>query len=309
MRALVTGASGFVGPYLLAALGRAGYEVVATGVDDSAPIGWNTQYQYIGLDIQNPEQAASVVQQVNADVVFHLAGIAFVPHAEADFDRALSINTAGVHNVMKALTRERFVFISSGEVYGAFRPEELPLSECQPCRPLNCYAISKMAAEKVVERHAHQRSIKSVILRPFNHIGPGQSDLFAVGTFSKQIAMIKLGMQEPKLRVGNLDVKIDFLDVRDVVEAYALMGKSGEGLYNVCSGVSVSLREVIKVLSELANVNVEIEIDPARFRPAERPEILGCNRRLNTEFGWQPKFELRQTLSDCLENWITRLTA
>ena len=308
MRALVTGASGFVGPYLLEALSRVGYEVVATGVENKAPQGWNSKYQYAGLDIQNPEQCSAVIEEIKADVVFHLAGIAFVPHAEADFAKALAINTAGVHNVMRALQGERFVFISSGEVYGGFRPEELPLTESQPCRPLNCYAISKLAAEKVVERHSIQKGIQSVILRPFNHIGPGQSDLFAVGTFSKQIAMIKAGIQEPKLRVGNLDVKIDFLDVRDVVEAYALMAKSGQGIYNVCSGKSVSLRDVIKVLAELAQVEVEIEIDPARFRPAERPEILGCNKRLHTEFGWVPKFELRKTLADCLESWASRIT-
>jgi GDP-4-dehydro-6-deoxy-D-mannose reductase len=333
-RVLITGATGFVGCYLSSHLEGLGCEVFATSLSKPTQAASEakssaTAKRLHSLDVTNFENCLALIRELKPEVVYHLGAVSFVPQAEKDFQQALQVNCLGTDNLLKAIAQYlgearaeqgasnlqeavncRFIFISSSEVYGAFSPAELPLTENSALRPNNNYAISKLTAEKIVERYARQKSdlgLSVVVFRPFNHIGPGQSDLFAVGSFSKQIAAIKLGQQEPKMRVGNLDVKIDFLDVRDVIRAYGLVLDRGEGVYNLSSAKSTSLREVIAILADIAGVEVEIEIDPNRYRPADRPEILGSSDRFKEQFGWQCHLTMRETLGDCLNYWLQEL--
>ena len=301
MRALVTGASGFVGRYLVERLRAADYEVVAAGGPHE------TEPEFLPIDLGDADSIRAAFDVARPDVVFHLAAQAFVPRSLEAPDETYEINvlgTARVLAVLRAWSREndakvRFVFISSAEVYGAQPPSAMPLRESTAPNPVNPYAASKAAAEAVVLGEARSFGVDVVIARAFNHIGPGQNDRFVVPSFAHQLAAIARG-GEPVMHVGNLDARRDFLDVRDVVDAYiaiAERGESGEA-YNVASGSAVSIREILGELIRIAHVPVEVRDDPARMRPSDVPIIYGSSEKLHERTGWAPRIPLRRSLQD-----------
>jgi GDP-4-dehydro-6-deoxy-D-mannose reductase len=176
----------------------------------------------------------------------------------------------------------------------------LPLRESAPLAPTNPYGASKAAAEAIVVQYARAGMLRTAATRSFNHTGPGQRPLFAVSGFAKQIADITRGQQPPVLRVGNLDARRDYSDVRDVVRAYRLIADAGSSgsVYNVCAGKSVAMREIVDELIGIAGIHVSIEVDPARMRPSDTPDLVGDNTSLTTDMGWRPTISLAQTLRD-----------
>ena len=301
MRALVTGASGFVGTYLVARLRDGEHETVAAGGPQETKAG------ILPIDLADPDSLNAAFDVAQPDVVFHLAAQAFVPRSIEDPMETYAANITGTANVVAALRaaqsrfeqRIRLVFVSSAEVYGTQPEEHMPLRETTAPNPVNPYAASKAAAEALVLGEARAFGVDAVITRAFNHIGPGQNERFVVPSFAAQLAAIAAGA-EPVLHVGNLEAKRDFLDVRDVVDAYVALaqrGRSGE-MYNVCSASAVSVREVLAELIRIAHVPVEVREDPARMRPVDVPLMYGDNAKLREETGWAPSIPLRRSLQD-----------
>ncbi|HLI94964.1 MAG TPA: GDP-mannose 4,6-dehydratase [Candidatus Baltobacteraceae bacterium] len=300
MRALVTGASGFVGRYLAEHLRAQAYDVIAAGGPHDAAT-------HLPIDLADLESLDAAFDIAQPDVVFHLAAQAFVPRAIEAPQETYQTNVIGTANVLAALRawRERskqnvrLLFVSSAEVYGVQPQEAMPLDETSTPNPANPYAASKAAAEALVLGEVRAFGVDAVITRAFNHIGPGQNERFAVPAFAAQLAAIASG-SEPVLVVGNLDARRDFLDVRDVVDAYVALargGKSGE-IYNVSSGSATSIREVLAELIRIAHVPVEVRQDSSRMRPSDVPLLYGCNDKLRAATGWSPRVPLRRTLQD-----------
>lgn len=309
MRVLVTGAGGFVGRYLVAHLAGAGDEVLATDhrIPDSTPLTPGVSWQT--LDVSNSTQCTDIISRYEPEAIYHLAGIAFVPEAENNFDRALVVNVGGTNNIIRAVhlmhLGSRVVLISSAEVYGRIEATDLPITENTQLRPANNYSLSKSMAELVAARYGQFGFVQPVIMRPFNHVGPGQDSRFVVSSFAHQLAAIKAGKAEPVIRVGNLDARRDFSDVRDIVRAYRLAALRGRGTFNLCSGEPVAIQKILDTLVEIAGVDVQIERDPARMRPSEVPVLFGSFEKAEQELGWRPEFGLRDTLeavfADCLK--------
>jgi GDP-4-dehydro-6-deoxy-D-mannose reductase len=300
MRALVTGASGFVGRYLSARLAADEVDVFATG----GPHEGETSFP---IDLRDIDSLHAAFDLAQPDTVFHLAAQAFVPRAIEAPAETYETNVIGTANVLAALRASRdrtkrdirFVFVSSAEVYGVQPEDRMPIDESRATNPSNPYAASKAAAEAIVLGEVRSYGVDAVITRAFNHIGPGQNDRFAVPAFAAQLAKIA-GGSEPVLLVGNLEPRRDFLDVRDVVDAYAALARDGRGgeIYNVCSGSAISIREILGELIRIANVPVEVREDPARMRAADVPVLYGSNEKLHAATGWSPRVPLRKTLQD-----------
>jgi GDP-4-dehydro-6-deoxy-D-mannose reductase len=299
MRALVTGASGFVGRHLLERLNADGHEAVGTGGPHDVDAG-------LPIDLRDIDTLRAAFDIAQPDVVFHLAAQAFVPRAIEAPRETYETNVIGTANVLQALRefkdrghKVRFLFVSSAEVYGAQPPPVMPLKETTAANPVNPYAASKAAGEALVLGEVRSFGVDAIITRAFNHIGPGQNERFAVPSFASQLASIA-GGSEPVMLVGNLEAKRDFLDVRDVAAAYVALaerGRSGE-IYNVCSGTAASMRDILAELIRIAHVPVEVREDPARMRPVDVPLMYGDNAKLRTDTGWQPQIPLRRTLQD-----------
>lgn len=307
MRALVTGGAGFAGRHLVDALLAAGHDVLAAGLDHghrpaAARLRWRE------LDVVDAAACRAVVDEARPDWVFHLAGLAHVATCEREPERALAVNFGGTRNVLEscadAAPRCRLLLVSSAEVYGRVPTDRLPMTEEQPLRPATAYALSKACAELAGQRAA-AAGLAVVIVRPFNHIGPGQTDDYVASAFARQLARIEAGAQEPTLKVGNLAAVRDLTDVRDTVAAYlAVMERAPDGaVYNVTSGRATSVQQLLELLVSLCRRAVTVETDPARLRPLDLPVFHGSSAALERDTGWRPRRELRQTLADLLDYW------
>jgi GDP-4-dehydro-6-deoxy-D-mannose reductase len=201
--------------------------------------------------------------------------------------------------------------VGSAEQYGNVSEAALPVRETQPFDPASPYAVSKVAQEFLARQYARAHGLDVVLTRSFNHSGPGQSPDFVLASFARQIAAAEAGLREPVLNVGNLDVERDFLDVRDVARAYAQLlehGDSGQA-YNVCSGRSYKLRDLVDIYVASSSLEVRVVADPSRMRPADLPVLRGDPSKLQTATGWKPGRKIRQTLSDVLNDWRRRIAA
>jgi len=303
MRALVTGADGFVGGVLCRHLARAGWEVRAGVMRDAQEPAREFQ-----CDITCADRVDALVAWAGpVDVVFHLAAVTFVPESIQDPRRAMRVNVEGTMNLLQACRarrpESRFMYVSTSEVYGP--PLELPIREEHPLNPKNPYAIAKAAADSYCAYVCESTGYDIVRLRPFNHSGPGQSDLFVLSSFARQLARAEAGAAEPVLRVGSLEARRDFLHVDDVVRAYELAarkGGSGE-VYNIASGRAVLIRDALDTLLRMARVKVAVEPAPDRLRPVEVLEVAGSSERLTAATGWTPQHPLEDLLADILNFW------
>lgn len=299
MRALVTGAGGFVGGHLLTHLTERGDEVIST--DRSTD----------GLDILDAPALLDRFRQVRPEVVYHLAGASDVGGSWSTPQITFRANAEGTLNVLWAAREadvQRVLTVGSADVYGKVTPDELPLREDSPLRPTSPYAASKVAAESVAQQAFLGFGQQVVRVRPFNHLGPGQSTRFVAPALAERIAQNERdGAGE--LRVGNLSSERDFTDVRDVVRAYRLLvdqGRAGE-VYNVCSGRAIAVSELAEAMLELSRVDQRLVEDPELQRPVDIPVLLGDASRLNDATGWAPEIPLGQTLADLLDNMRSRL--
>jgi GDP-4-dehydro-6-deoxy-D-mannose reductase len=299
MRALVTGATGFVGGYLVDALRREGAEVFpCSGPNDSAG-------GYIPLDLADEQTIGVAIDTARPTVIFHLAAQTFVPQALRAPVETYEVNTMGtarLAHVLRGYPGSRLLFASSAEVYGERDASEYPLRENLDLRPSNPYGASKAAAEAIVLAEARSFKLDAVVTRAFNHIGPGQNERFVVASLAAQLARIA-GGEGQRLFVGNLETARDFLDVRDVVRAYITLAREGESgeIYNVCSGAAVTIRDILGELIRIARVAVEVREDPARMRSADVPLSVGDPAKLRARTGWQPQIPLARSLRDIYE--------
>jgi GDP-4-dehydro-6-deoxy-D-mannose reductase len=312
VRSLVTGADGFVGQWLVRELLEHGDDVSGMTRGDhtqltTLPTDQATQVRWSSAELLEPDTLHAVVKGARPDVVYHLAAQASVAQSLRDPAGTIETNVIGTANVLEACRAHapeaRVVAVGSAEIYGAVDPSELPLSESAPIRPNNPYAGSKAAAEVLAMQYAQTGWLRVVATRSFNHTGPGQSTAFAAAGFAKQCADITRGKQAPVLRHGNLSAQRDFLDVRDVVAAYRLLGAKGASgsVYNVCSGRAVSMREIVEELTQAVGRPVELRQDPDRMRPVDTPIIVGDSGKLARDTGWQPSIPLLRTLRDLYE--------
>ena len=243
------------------------------------------------------------------DYVFHLAAQAFVPTSWADPWSTLENNIRGQLNVLLATiamdTYPRTLVVGSADEYGIVAPEELPIRETNPLRPNSPYAVSKVAQDMLGYQYYASHKLPVVRVRPFNHIGPGQSPAFVTADFAKQIAEAEAGLREPVMRVGNLEARRDFSDVRDIVRGYYLAVSEGEPgqVYNLGAERSYSIREVLDILLALSEVPMTVEPDPARLRPSDVPEIVADCTRFRSQTGWRAEIPLERSLRDILNYW------
>jgi GDP-4-dehydro-6-deoxy-D-mannose reductase len=258
-------------------------------------------------DLLDAGAARAAVADAAPDVVYHLAALAHVGRSWDDPATTLAHNQAIALNVLEAVRAEApdavLVAVSSGEVYGP--PESLPVDESAQLRPQNPYAVSKAAGDLLAGFYADAHSLRVVRPRAFNHAGPGQPPLYALASFTRQVAAGLEAGDDPILIVtGNPDARRDFTDVRDVVRAYRLLAERAEpGIYNVCSGRTASSRELVAMLARAAGVGLEHAVDPAKLRPHEVMELRGSYDALRAATGWEPEIPLARTLSETLAWW------
>ena len=252
------------------------------------------------------------LDQARPDAILHLGGIAFVPLGWTEPQQVFSVNTIGTLNLLDAVRQRapaaRVLVVTSAEVYGS-RPTPAPLVEDDPYRPDNIYGVAKAAADHSALLYAAHHHLDVMVARPSNHIGAGQSKDFVSSAFAAQLAAIAAGAP-PVMRVGNLDQRRDFTDVRDVVRAYVLLlekGQTGQA-YNIASGRMIAIRELLEALCEVAQVHPRVEVDPALFRPTDaRPAY--DTARIRAHVGWQAEIPLRQTLAAIYADTLARRAA
>jgi len=309
MRALVTGGNGFVGRYLVAALRSRGAEVVIAGRSlDGSGVD-------LPLDLSDLANLQGVVELARADVVCHLAAQTFVPQATRAPLATYDINALGTARLIEAIRLAgepfpRVVVASSAEVYGTRDASEYPLRETLAARPGTPYAASKLAAEAIALAAARTYRIPVVVSRSFNTIGPGQDERFAVPAFAKQLARVAAGETHVML-VGNLSAQRDFLDVRDVADAYVALLERGEPgeIYNLCSGRPIAMQEVLRQLITIAGVAVEVREDPERMRPSDVPLSYGDPLKVQRATDWTARIPLSRSLRDVFDDAVARRAA
>lgn len=306
-RILVTGARGFVGPHLLRHLDALGHEVWGTDRPETPAPG-----PHRACDLTQAEAVRELVHDLHPDAVVHLASVSSVARSFAAPQQTLANNLLSACNLFEALRPRpttRVLVIGSAEQYGLVQADELPLREEQPFRPSSPYAVSKVAQEFLALQYHTSHGLDVVLARSFNHSGPGQSDDFVLPAVAKQIAAAEAGASPPVVRVGNLEVRRDFLDVRDVVRAYALLLEHGEAgrAYNVCRGRADSLQSLVAALMQQSRLPLRLEVDPTRLRPADLPTLVGDSSRLRQRTGWEAEIPMERTLADVLDDWRRRL--
>lgn len=334
MKILVTGATGFVGRYLVSALLAAGHEVWGTrsngagnptGASSESASFWSAfqvgmtererrsalwqrgTWSPIPVDIRDRSAVERMMREIQPEAVIHLAAISSVQRAWQQPGLVLETNIIGSLNLFSAFAQVNphgiLLSIGSSEEYGP--PRSSAITEDHPTNPVNPYGISKLAQGHLALQFHRQYGLKAVHLRPFNHIGPGQGLGFVASDFAYQVAKIEADLAPPEIAVGNLGAERDFLDVRDVVSAYLLaLSRAEPGrIYNLASGRGYRIRQVLDILLSLAKRPISVYVDPARLRPVEVPTLVGDASLFRRTTGWEPCYTLEESLRDILDYW------
>lgn len=314
MKILVTGIAGFAGGHLAQYLhGLAGCEVIGlslpepvdhfSGLFDGKPP--RVYYE----DVTDEGKLGALLAEEQPDAVMHLAAHAQVAGAWSQGRQIMENNAVATQVLMQSLRDNcpgaRVMLVGSGDVYGRVEEQDLPLGEDRALRPNNPYAVSKVAQEFIALQYFHAFGTEVVVARPFNHVGPRQRGDFITPEVARQLAEIEAGLKKPVIEIGNLDSRRDFLDVRDVVRAYyAILDRGVPGeVYNVCSGKTQVIRDIVNTLVDLSTIYPELRQDPSRMRPSDTPVIIGDNSKLLSLGGWEPQVSIRQSLADVLDYW------
>ena len=313
MRVLITGIEGFVGRHLARELSGAGHSVYGLYYDpgDIAEVGDIASGLYRG-DVRDGAGFAEILNNTGPDAVIHLAAMSFVPVATAKPLSAWNINLGGTLNLLewirKYAPQAELLFVSTSEVYGRPAEGDLPYTEATPLRPENMYAATKASADLAVDRYRALYGIPAVIIRPSNHIGPGQSEDFVASSFARQAAEAALGLSDGIIRVGNLSARRDFLDVRDVVRGYRIALENGlSGIFNLGAGRGIEIRGILDKLVEISGADIDVEVDPERLRPVDVPLVEVSHGKFEEKTGWRPEIPLEKSLTDTFEWWKEKL--
>lgn len=317
MRILITGITGFVGSHLAEF-------ALARGAEVFGSIRWRSKMEHmeplrdrvtlIESDLRDLLSARTVLEQAKPDYVVHLAAQSFVQASWQTPVETFYTNVISQMNLFEAMRQlglpARFLVIGSSEEYGLVEPNELPICEANPLRPLSPYAVSKVSQDLMGWQYYKSYGMHVVRSRAFNHTGPRRGEAFAESNFAKQIASMEAGLREPVVQVGDLKPTRDFSDVRDIVRGYWLLlerGTPGE-VYNLCSGTEWSIERVLNFLIEKSTLpHIEIHQDPARLRPSDVPVLRGSRQKVESALGWRTTIPLEQTLTDLLEYWRHRI--
>jgi GDP-4-dehydro-6-deoxy-D-mannose reductase len=310
---LITGATGFVGPWLIDYLQK-NTDFVLHGTANRNPDGVESPLPAAcavhRLDLRDSEAVCALIEAVRPTRIYHLAGQSYVPTSFSAPWETLDTNIHSLLNFFEAIRKfelvstTRLLVIGSSEMYGPVRPEQTPITEETPFDPASPYAVSKIAQEMLAVQYRRSYGLHTVRVRAFNHIGAGQTGRFAVASFATQIAEIEAGLKEPIVYVGDLSAARDFTDVRDIVRAYHLtLEHAAPGaVYNVCSGVAWTMQRVLELLLSYSKRPIEVRIDPTRLRPSDIPILRGDASKLREATGWTPQIPIEQTLREVLES-------
>lgn len=317
MKLLITGITGFVGSHLAEYL-------LAQGKDEVFGIyRWRSRMENIShllnsislleCDIRDPVATREVIRKIRPDGIFHLAAQSYVPMSWLAPHETFLTNVISQLNIFEAVRAEnldcRIQIAGSSEEYGNVLPEEIPIKETNPLRPLSPYGVSKVAQDLLGYQYFMSYGLKIIRTRAFNHEGPRRGDVFVTSNFCKQVAEIEKGKKRPVLYVGNLSAVRDFTDVRDTVRAYYLAltkGKPGE-VYNIASGKGYKIQEILNIVLSLTDVKIEVKVDPERLRPSDVMLLVGDASKIRDELGWQPEIPVEKTLKDLLDYWRERV--
>jgi len=315
-RVLVTGVTGFAGSHLVDyMLTRGDCEIF--GIQRWRSRTENIEHfadkiTLLECDLRDATSTRDVLEKTRPDWIFHLAAQSFVPTSWTAPTESLSTNILGQVNLFEGVRHVglkcRIQLACSSEEYGMVFPNEVPIKETNPLRPLSPYAVSKVAQDLLGYQYWMSWKVDSVRTRGFNHEGPRRGPVFVASDFAKQIADIEKGRKPPVLSVGNLEAQRDFTDVRDMVKAYWLaLEKCEPGeVYNICRGQAWPIQQVLDMLLGMTRAKIEVRQDPARLRPSDVPILLGDNSKFVKATGWQPTIPFEQTLRDMLEHWRAR---
>jgi GDP-4-dehydro-6-deoxy-D-mannose reductase len=316
MKVLVTGITGFAGSHLV------DYMLTLPNVDITGIIRWRSRTEniehfrdrvtFVECDLRDASSTRDVIESVRPDRIFHLAAQSFVPTSWTAPTESLVTNIIGQLNIFEAVKKSglnpRIQLACSSEEYGLVHEDELPIRETNPLRPLSPYAVSKVGQDLLGYQYFKSYGLHVVRTRGFNHEGPRRGPVFVSSDFAKQIADIEKGRREPVVRVGNLEARRDFTDVRDMVRAYWLALEKGEPgeVYNLCSGKDWVIRDMLDYLLSLSRAKIRVETDETRLRPSDVPVLLGDYSKFQKATGWVPTIPFEQTLQDLLAYWRER---
>jgi len=318
MRVLITGITGFAGSHLADYLLAEQPEVEVFGTKRWRSPTENIDHlgdrvQLVECDLKDGSSVRRILADIRPERIFHLAAQSYVPTSWSAPSETLSNNILSQTNIFEAMRsldlEARVQIAGSSEEYGLVHPDEVPIKETNPLRPLSPYAVSKVTQDLLAYQYFRSYGLQVVRTRGFNHTGPRRGEVFVTSSFAKQIAAIEAGLRTPILRVGNLSAQRDFTDVRDTVRAYWLAlekGQAGE-VYNLASGRAVTIQQLLDMLLSLSEVEVEVQVDPERLRPSDVEILIGDASKFRTATGWEPLIPLEQTVEDLLNYWRQRL--
>jgi len=311
MKILITGVNGFVGGHLAERLAHnLAYQVhgIARG-PHLALASLHDKVHYQALDLRDLPQLRNTLASIRPDVIVHLAAQASVAKSFHDAINTTHDNLIPSVALMQYAVELGFdpliIFAGSNEIFGNVPREQMPITETQPLVPVTPYGVSKAAVDMAAHQWFVSHKVRTIRLRLFSHIGPRQSESYAVSAFAAQIARIEAGLQEPVLKVGNLSARRDISDVRDIAAAYEALIHHGVpgAAYNVGSGVSHEIRALLDALIAASDTPIQVEIDPARLRPVDVPDVVCDNRRICADTGWSPRIPVQTTMHDMLAYW------
>lgn len=312
MKALITGITGFVGSHLAEFLLSKGYEVygIARWRSDTSHINHIlSKLKIVEADLNDSHSFYSAINQIKPDQIYHLAAQSFVPTSWTAPADTIKTNVIGTINLFEAVRKAginpRIQVACSSEEYGLVKPDEVPIKETNPLRPLSPYGVSKVAQDMLSFQYFHSYGLKIVVTRGFNHTGPRRGDVFVCSNFAKQIVDIEKGLTTPVIKVGNLDSIRDFTDVRDMVKGYNLALEKGTAgdRYNICSGKGYTIQEVLDMLLKMTDKKIKIEVDKERSRPSDVQILVGDSSKFRKKTGWSPEIPFEKTLKDLLDYW------
>lgn len=303
-KVLIFGYSGFVGPYLAKEFEKDNY--IAFGSDIVEPI-FGTSNNFSKCNILHYEEVESLIKKVLPDVIVNLAAISSVGQSWKIPQTTISINVVGSLNILESIKqldkKPKVLFVGSSEEYEI---SDKPINENNPLNPNNPYGISKRSQELFANIYRERFGIKIYCVRSFNHTGIGQRESFVLPSFCKQVAEIEKSQKPGKIYVGNLNVFRDFSDVRDIVRAYKMVVDSEDDsvAYNIGSGISYSLKDLLDCIISLSNQTIEVAIDQAKYRPVDNPIICCDNNRIRKKLGWEPLYSIEDTLKDMYDYFL-----